>query len=84
MMILAVMMMMMMEALSADTLLSVVIHRKRVSQNSKKATAGTITVFIVSNSEGFKQIQKSNLSNFTYGTYPDHFSNLHTYIPSPK
>ena len=67
------MMMMMMEALSANTLLSVVVHRLIVSQNSKEAAVGTITVFIVSNSEGFKQIQKTNLSNFTYGTYPDHF-----------
>jgi len=54
MMIITVMMMMT-EALFANTLLSVVVHRKRVSQISKKAAAGTISVFTVSNSEGLNK-----------------------------
>jgi hypothetical protein len=53
---------MMMEALSANTLLIVVVYGKIVSQNSKEAAASTITLFVVSNAKGFKQIQKTNLS----------------------
>lgn len=51
----------MMEALFANTLLSFVIHRKIVSQNSEQAAADTITVFLVSTSKGFKHIRKTNL-----------------------
>ena len=56
------MMMMIMDALSANTLLSIVVHRKIVSQNSKEAAAGIINLFIVWNFKGFKQIQKTYLS----------------------
>jgi hypothetical protein len=74
-----------MEALSANTLLIVVVHRKIVSQNSKEAAEGIITLFIVSNSKGFKQIQKTYLSTLHMEPILTNFvSNLKTYNPSTK